>query len=91
MSSSQSELRPVQALRRATEQLAALLGRAPESVSALRRSQDSWEADVEVLELERVPDSTSVLASYHVVLDPDGELVSYERRRRYTRGQVERG
>jgi hypothetical protein len=84
-------LRPAEALRSAREQLAELLGRVPESVSSLCRSDEGWEAQVEVLELERVPDSTSVLASYYVVLDSEGRLMSYERRGRYTRGQVDRG
>jgi hypothetical protein len=83
-------LLPAEALRSAREQLADLLGRVPESVSSLRRSDEGWEAQVEVLELERVPDSTSVLASYHVALDAEGQLMSYERRSRYTRGRVDR-
>jgi hypothetical protein len=77
-------------MRSATEQLAELLGRAPESVSALRPTEQGWEAEVEVLELERVPETSSVMASYQVVLDPAGRLMAYERGRRYTRSQVDR-
>ncbi|MEU2134465.1 gas vesicle protein [Streptomyces sp. NPDC018352] len=79
------------AMRYAAEQLQELLGRVPESVSALKPTEDGWQADVEVLELERVPATTSVMASYRVSLDKGGELVSYERTRRYTRGQIDRG
>ncbi|MFG3527240.1 gas vesicle protein [Streptomyces sp. NPDC047917] len=79
------------AMRYAAEQLQELLGRAPESVSALKPTEDGWQADVEVLELERVPGTTSVMASYRVLLEKGGELVSYERTRRYTRGQIDRG
>ncbi|MFB8170301.1 gas vesicle protein GvpO [Kitasatospora purpeofusca] len=79
-----------EAMRTAVEQLAELLGRLPESVSALRPVDDGWQADVEVVELERIPETTSVLASYRVTLDRDGELQSYARVRRYTRGQVDR-
>ncbi|MFF2146980.1 gas vesicle protein [Kitasatospora sp. NPDC058190] len=79
-----------QAMRNAAEQLAELLGRAPESVSALKPVEAGWQADVEVVELERIPETTSVLASYRVTLDKEGELQSYERIRRYTRGQVDR-
>lgn len=78
------------AMRSAAEQLSALLGRAPESVSALKPTDDGWEADVEVLELERIPETTSVMASYRVTLDKEGDLVAYERIRRYTRGQIDR-
>ncbi|MFB7504205.1 gas vesicle protein GvpO [Streptomyces broussonetiae] len=78
------------AMRSAASQLQELLGRAPESVSAIKRTEDGWEADVEVLELERVPETTSVLGSYHVTLDEEGDLLAYERTRRYTRGQIDR-
>ncbi|MEU7075152.1 gas vesicle protein [Streptomyces narbonensis] len=78
------------AMRSAVEQLAELLGRTPESVSSLRPSEDGWEAQVEVLELERIPDTTSILASYKVTMDEEGELISYERTRRYTRGMIDR-
>ncbi|OKI25646.1 gas vesicle protein [Streptomyces sp. CB03911] len=78
------------AMRNAAEQLAELLGRVPESVSALKPTEDGWQADVEVLELERIPETTSVLGTYRVTLDETGELLSYERIRRYTRGQIDR-
>ena len=78
------------AMRNAAEQLAELLGRVPESVSALKPTDEGWQADVEVEELERVPETTSVMASYRVTLDKKGELQSYERIRRYTRGQIDR-
>lgn len=78
-----------QAMRKAAEQLAGLLGTTPESVSALKPTDDGWEADVEVLELERVPETTSVMATYRVSLDAGGELMAYERRRRYARGQID--
>ncbi|WP_329567445.1 gas vesicle protein GvpO [Streptomyces sp. NBC_01361] len=79
-----------QAMRSAAEQLYELLGRRPESVSAVKPTEDGWVADVEVLELERIPETTSVMASYRVTLDKEGDLVGYERVRRYTRGQIDR-
>ncbi|MEV6401234.1 gas vesicle protein [Streptomyces sp. NPDC051907] len=78
------------AMRSAAGQLAELLGRAPDSVSSLKPTEDGWEAQVEVVELERIPDTTSVMASYKVALDPEGQLVSYERTRRYSRGTIDR-
>lgn len=77
-------------MRSAAEQLTELLGRAPQSVSALRPTDHGWEALVEVVELERVPDTSSVMASYRVVLDPAGNLMGYEQVRRYTRAQVDK-
>ncbi|MFD0141680.1 MULTISPECIES: gas vesicle protein GvpO [unclassified Streptomyces] len=78
------------AMSSAAGQLAELLGRPPESVSSLKPTESGWEAQVEVLELERIPDTTSVLASYRVELDEEGALISFERTRRYNRGMIDR-
>jgi len=42
-----------------------------------------------VVELDRIPSSTDVLASYEVGLDGDGRLVDYARTRRYTRSRAD--
>jgi len=76
-------------VRRAKEQLAAVMGRRADSVSGLAREDDGWRVTVEVVELERIPPSTDVLASYEVQLDRDGNLVGYERIRRYVRSQAD--
>ncbi|MFE5934828.1 gas vesicle protein [Streptomyces sp. NPDC056470] len=78
------------AMSSAAGQLAELLGRPPEAVSSLKPTESGWEAQVEVLELERIPDTTSVLASYRVELDKEGALISFERTRRYNRGMIDR-
>jgi hypothetical protein len=88
--SAQERVPATEAMRSAAEQLAELLGQAPESVSSLKPTEQGWEAEVEVEELERVPSTSSVMASYHVVLDPAGKLLAYERARRYTRAQIDR-
>ncbi|QIJ60834.1 hypothetical protein G7Z13_01360 [Streptomyces sp. JB150] len=51
-------------MRSALEQLSELLGRVPESVSSLKPTEQGWETQVEGLELERIPETTSVMASY---------------------------
>ncbi|MFC8707960.1 gas vesicle protein [Streptomyces anulatus] len=78
------------AMRQASAQLTELLQCEPGSVSAVKATEDGWSADVEVVELERVPDTMSVMASYRVQLDPQGTLLAYERLRRYARGQIDR-
>ncbi|MCF3963949.1 gas vesicle protein GvpO [Streptomyces fuscigenes] len=79
-----------EAMRRAAEQLSGLLGNEPDSVSAVKKTEDGWTAAVEVVEIERIPDTSSVMASYRVDLDGDGELIGYERIQRYPRGKVDR-
>jgi hypothetical protein len=44
---------------------------------------------VDVVELERVPSTTSVMATYRVDIDASGDLTGYERLRRFTRGSVD--
>ncbi|MBM7171122.1 gas vesicle protein [Streptomyces sp. G44] len=84
----QSELPgPMAALRAAQTQLAELTGMTAESVSSFERTDEGWLLEIEVLELARVPDTMSLLASYEVRLDPQGELTGYRRIRRYERGR----
>lgn len=78
------------AMRQAAGQLAELLRCEPSSVSAIKATDDGWSADVEVVEIEKIPDTTSVMASYRVSLDGQGQLIGYERIRRYSRGQIDR-
>lgn len=78
---------PMEVLRHARSQLAELTGMAAESVSSFEQTEDGWTLEIEVLELERIPDTMSLLASYQVVLDPQGELTGYRRIRRYERGR----
>ncbi|MGP4044579.1 gas vesicle protein GvpO [Streptomyces sp. 2A115] len=80
---------PMEVLRHARAQLAELTGMAAESVSSFERTEDGWTLEIEVLELVRVPDTMSLLASYEVNLDPQGELTGYRRVRRYERGRAD--
>jgi hypothetical protein len=80
---------PADAVRRAVEQVAAMTDRPVEGVLGVRRDDDGWRVELELVELRRVPDSTDVLATYEVALDDGGELREYRRTRRYYRSQVE--
>ncbi len=77
-------------VREARQQLEELLGKETESISAFRTTDDGWQINVEVVEVARIPDTTSILATYSVQLDTHGELVGYERMARYARGQIGR-
>ncbi|AKN73589.1 gas vesicle protein [Streptomyces sp. PBH53] len=80
---------PMEVLRQARSQLAELTGLVPETVSSFEQTEDGWSLEVEVMELARVPDTMSLMASYQVELDPDGELTGYRRIRRYERGRAD--
>jgi hypothetical protein len=73
----------------AKDQLTVLTGRVPDSVSGLRRSDNGWRMKIDMVELERIPPSTSVMATYEVELDRDGNVVGYEQERRFVRGQAD--
>jgi hypothetical protein len=79
---------PLQIAQSAIEALTAITGREPDTTSALERTDEGWLVRVEVVELPRIPDSTSVMATYEVEVTSDGELVSYRRVGRYYRNQA---
>ncbi|MFE9448546.1 gas vesicle protein [Streptomyces sp. NPDC006739] len=83
----EDRLNPMEVLREARAQLTELTGLTPESVTSFEQSEDGWQLEVEVLELARVPDTMSLMASYQVELDPQGRLTGYRRARRYERGR----
>jgi hypothetical protein len=80
---------PMEVLRNARTQLAELTGMAAENVSSFEQTEDGWSLEIEVLELSRVPDTMSLMASYQVDLDPQGQLTGYRRVRRYERGRAD--
>jgi hypothetical protein len=72
----------------AIRQVHDLIGRPIESVTGMEKDGREWTVTLEVLELERVPNTTDVLGRYEVTLDKDGELTGVHRTRRYTRGEA---
>lgn len=78
------------AVRMAKQHLAELTGQVAESVSGLTPTPDGgWKVILDLVELERIPQTTDVMASYELELDAQGELVGYRRISRYYRNQVD--
>jgi hypothetical protein len=75
-------------IRKTREQLHELTGYDTVSVSGLAKTDAGWELAIDVVELRRVPDTASVLATYRVITDDDGDVASYERTHRYNRGRT---
>jgi hypothetical protein len=84
-------VRPRELLDAARSEMAAVTGRRVETVSGLRRDGDehTWVVSVEVLEMQRVPNTMDLLASYDVTLSEDGDVLGFERRRRYHRAAAD--
>jgi Gas vesicle synthesis protein GvpO len=76
-------------LGRALAQFTELTNQEPERVSGVRASDSGWSVLADVLELERVPSTTSVLATYRLDIDTSGNLLGYERLRRFMRGATD--
>ena len=77
------------AVQGALEQFAVLTNLQPVATTGVRRDGDGWSVLVDVVELERIPSTTSVMATYRVDLDRSGELTGFERLRRFNRGAVD--
>jgi hypothetical protein len=78
------------AARLATKNVVEFTGRELENVVAIECRDGDWYVDVEVVESHRIPDTTDILAIYQVRLDRSGDLLSYYRTRRYSRGQLDK-
>jgi hypothetical protein len=99
MAESGKKLSPPQLVGRARQQVEELFGKPVEAVSGFEQSNGDgdgkgWTVTLELLELERIPDTTSLLGTYEATLDGDGNLLGAKRLRRYPRNQsdpVQRG
>jgi Gas vesicle synthesis protein GvpO len=76
-------------VRKTREQFQELTGYEAVSISGLAQVDNGWRVEVDVVELRRVPDTASLLATYRVTTDDAGDVVEYERVRRYHRGQAD--
>ncbi len=82
-----SSLTARQAARVALRQILELTDKQAESITGIERREDGWTVNIEVVEDRRIPSSADILATYETRIDGDGELMSYRRVRRYSRGR----
>lgn len=74
-----------EAAHAAAESLADLIDHRVDGTASVSRVEDGWCVGVDVVEVPRIPDTTSLMATYEVQLGADGELRGYRRARRYRR------
>ncbi|HEY2742303.1 MAG TPA: gas vesicle protein [Gaiellaceae bacterium] len=92
MAESGKKLSPPEVVGRARSQIEELFGKPVETVSGFGHPEDNgggWTVTLELLELPRIPDTTSLLGTYEATLDADGNLVDARRLRRYPRNQYD--
>lgn len=78
----------VQIAQRAKEELTCLTGMKADTVTRMVKDEQGWHITVVLLEMHRIPISQDMLADYEVLLDEKGNLITYQRVRRYLRQQV---
>ena len=87
---SRAKLSGREAIGHVRRELPQLLGRPVDAVLGVEAADSKgWNVTVQVVELARIPHSTDVLGVYEVVLDNQGEIQAYKRRRRYYRNQAD--
>ena len=92
MAERDKKLSPPEIVGRARQQVEELFGKSVEDVSGFGHPEDNgggWIVTLELLELPRIPDTTSLLGTYEATLDADGNLLDARRVRRYPRNQID--
>ena len=72
---------------RAKEQLAEVTGFSPVAAVGGFKDEEGWHISVDVLEMARLPESTDIIGTYVVTLDPEGNMVKFEKKRARLRGE----
>ncbi len=76
-------------IEQARKELSELTGLKPSSTVGATKDEKGWHISIEMLEKESVPDQMDILATYEVLLDEDGKLLSFERKTMRKRMETE--
>ena len=78
-------------LEQAKIQLSEATGLKIITIVEIFKDERGWHVFLDMLEMSRIPPATDVLGEYEVILDNEGNMLSFERKRTRLRGQcVER-
>jgi len=72
---------------RAKNQLAEVTGLKPVTVTGTFKDEQGWHITLDMLEMSRIPAATDVLGDYDVLVDEDGNMMKFERKRTRLRGE----
>lgn len=79
-----------EAIDKAREELQAIVHLEVSNVTgASRNNGDGWRITIESVERKSIPDSQDLLGVYEVLLDEEGNMMSYERIRTRKRADIE--
>jgi hypothetical protein len=71
---------------RAKSQLAEVTGLKPVTVTGTFKDEQGCHVALDMLEMSRIPPATDVLGDYEVLVDEDGNMMKFERKRTRLRG-----
>ena len=80
-------LRITELAERARLQLAEVTSFKPVAVVGSYKDAEGWHVSVDMLEMARLPESTDVLGTYLVLLDEEGNMVKFEKKRTRLRSE----
>jgi hypothetical protein len=69
------------------QQMTAITGLPPDTISRCDRAEDGWMLSIDMLEHRSVPRTQDLLASFEVLLDEEGQVRRWRRTGRFVRGQ----
>jgi len=72
---------------RAKNQLAEVTGLKPVTVTGTFKDEQGWHITLDMLEMSRIPPATDVLGDYDVLVDDNGDMLKFERKRTRLRGE----
>ncbi|MCL5264438.1 MAG: gas vesicle protein [Chloroflexi bacterium] len=72
----------------AKSQLSQVTGLKPVTVTGTTKDEQGWHVSLDMLEMSRIPPAADVLGSYDVLLDDNGHIVQFERKRTRLRGET---
>jgi hypothetical protein len=75
-------------IRQTKKQLTDTTGLKAEGVTQAFRDEQGWHVRVNVLEMSRIPPATDVLGDYEILLDDEGSMLKFERKRTRLRGDL---
>lgn len=78
-------------VRRAREELTRLIGLELSSTLGVTRDERGWHVSVEMIEKRSIPDGMDILATYEALLDDDGNLLEFGRKKLRKRIDTEVG
>lgn len=67
-------------IEKARKELSKLTGLTPSSTVGVTKNERVWNISIEMVEKRSIPDQMDILALYEVLLDEDGNLLSFERK-----------